>query len=299
MTPTTKNILTPLLDITYLEYGNPSAFPVLLLHGWPDDVHTWDAIAPVLAQSGYRVIVPFLRGCGATRFRSPGTIRSGQLAALGQDVIDLADALGLDQFSMVGHDWGARAASIAAGELQAQNRVRHLVLMSVGYGTNHPAQILSFEQIHNYWYHWYMALPRGRDHLTRDRRAFTRYIWGIWAPNWRFTDDAFGETAQSFDNPDWAEIVIHSYSHRWGHADGDPQYAALEQRLNPVPVLTIPTLLLHGAGDPVNHPSMSADKEHLFDGRYVRKLLPDVGHFPQRETPTQVAGELLAWLGTE
>src|SRR5262245_45214667 len=184
-------------------------------------------MAPALTSGGFRVIAPFLRGCGPTRFLHPDTPRSGQLAALGQDVIDLIDALSLDRVVLVGHDWGARAAAIAASQLPA-SRLRALVLVSVGYGTNDPSQTLALPQIHNYWYHWYMALPRGAALVRDDRRALTRYLWDVWgAPGWRLADADFDALVPSFDNPDWAEIVVHSYRHRWGFIEGDTRYDAL------------------------------------------------------------------------
>lgn len=297
MAPTTpKHILTSLLDIAYEEHGSADGFPVLLLHGWPDDVRTWDGVAPALAEAGYRVIVPYLRGFGPTCFRDAATLRSGQLAALGQDTMEFANALNLDRFALVGHDWGARAAGIAAAQLQETGRLTHLVMMSVGYGTNDPGQVLSIKQTHNYWYHWYMATERGRNHIAAERHALTRYIWQIWAPNWSISEELFDVTAKSFDNPDWMDIVIHSYRHRWGFASGDPRYDELERRLNPAPIIDVPTLLLHGGADACNDPSVSEGKEHLFAGRYVRKVLPGVGHFPQREAPTDVAREIVEWL---
>lgn len=296
MTAVIKHVSTPVLDIAYEEHGEVGQTPLLLLHGWPDDVRTWDGVAPTLASVGYRVIVPYLRGFGPTRFCSNTSPRSGQLAALGQDVVDLVNALEIDKFAVVGHDWGARAAAIATSELQHTGRVTHLVMLSVGYGTNNPDQILSLKQTQNYWYHWYMATQRGYEHIAQRRREFTRHIWSIWAPNWSAPEAEFDKTAASFDNPDWLEIVIHSYRHRWGFVDGDPRYDDLERRLDPAPIITVPTLLLHGAGDTCNDPSVSSGKEHYFTDRYVRKLMPGVGHFPQREAPAAVSREVLAWL---
>jgi pimeloyl-ACP methyl ester carboxylesterase len=161
--------------------GSEDGRPVILLHGWPDDIRTWDRIIPALHQAGLRTIVPYLRGSGVTRFRSAATMRSGQLSALGQDLLDLAHALGLDRFAVVGHDWGARAAYIAS--CLAPQRVTGCVAISVGWGTNDPAQKLSLPQTQNYWYHWYLALDRGAELVRNDRRNFTRYIWTIWNPS--------------------------------------------------------------------------------------------------------------------
>ena len=287
---------TELLDIAYFDRGNRDGFPVVLLHGWPDDALTWGRVSPGLIDAGFRVIVPYLRGFGPTRFISAETPRSGQLAALGRDVVELADALRLERFALVGHDWGARAAAIATTEVQATGRVSHLAMLSVGYGTNDPNQKLPLEQIQNYWYHWYMSLPRGLELVRDDRKTFTRYIWNVWAPNWKLASEEFDATAASFENPDWFEIVIHSYRHRWGYAVGDPRYADLEKRLNPPPTVQVPTLVLHGADDPCNRPFTSEGKERFFTGRYARKLLPGIGHFPQREAAGEVADELVVFL---
>jgi len=292
-----QSVRTPLLETAYLTAGPDSGFPVVLIHGWPDDARTWDRVTEAMAAAGLRTIAPYLRGFGPTRFLDGGTPRSGQLSALGQDLIDFVAALRLDRFALVGHDWGARAAAIATTELQAGGRVTHLVMLSVGYGTNDPGQALPLRQIQNYWYHWYLALPRGADLVRSHRRELTRYMWDIWgAPGWTIADDEFDLTAESFENPDWAEIVLSSYRHRWGHAEGDPQYAPLERRLNPAPIVAVPTLVLHGEADPCNNPITSAGKERYFSSRYARKLLAGVGHFPQREAAEAVGHEILAWL---
>lgn len=282
---------TPLLDIAYEVSGPADGAPVLLLHGWPDDARSWDRVLPTLHAAGMRTVVPWLRGFGPTRFRSPSTPRSGQLAAVGRDAIELADALGLDRFAVVGHDWGARAAYIAA--CLAPERVARCAALSVGWGTNDPNQALSLRQAQNYWYHWYMALDRGAALVRGSRHEFTRYIWELWNPGWAVPDAEFAATARAFDNPDWAEVVLHSYRHRWGLAPGDPAYTADEARLAAAPEIRVPTLLIHGGADPCNDPSTSEGKEGLFLGPYERVLLPDVGHFPQRQAGSEV-GELLA-----
>ena len=267
---------------------------MVLLHGWPDDALTWNAVTPTLHAAGWRTYCPYQRGFGPTRFNAPSGRRSGQLSALGADVIAFADSLKLERFAVVGHDWGARAAYIAAALWP--ERISHAVALSVGWGTNDPEQAISLRQVQNDWYHWYMALPRGKELVENERRAFTRYIWDIWCPHWKLPAADFDATALSFDNPDWVEVVIHSYRHRWGHADGDPAFDSLERRLNPPPSISAPTLVLHGADDPVNGPETSDNKERFFAGRYERKLLPHVGHFPQRENPQRVADEIVAWL---
>jgi pimeloyl-ACP methyl ester carboxylesterase len=286
-------VSTPVLEVT-LERAGPADAPVaFLLHGWPDDVHTWDKLAPAVQAMGFQTVTPYLRGYGPTRFRSADTMRSGQLGALGQDLLDLADALGIERFAVIGHDWGARAAYIAAAV--APQRVTHCVALSVGWGTNDPGQQLSLKQARNYWYHWYFMLERGARLLREDRQRVTHYIWETWGPPGWFTEDEFSLTAGSFDNPDWAEIVLHSFKHRWGLAEGDARYAEFESRLRPAPVIGVPTLMIHGGADPANDPSTSANRESLFSGPYRRIVLDGVGHFPNREAPQAVAQALRAF----
>ncbi|WP_418316228.1 alpha/beta fold hydrolase [Piscinibacter sakaiensis] len=289
-----KTIDTPLLRIAYDEFNPAGSRTVVLLHGWPDSPRCWSAVAPVLAQQGWRVLVPALRGFSPTRFLDPATPRTGQLAALGRDLLDFIDALGLQNPALVGHDWGARAAAIACG--LRPGVASHLVLLSVGYGTNSADQPLSLAQARNYWYHWYMATPRGQRTVRRQRREFAKIMWDTWAPAGWYAEAEFEATAHAFDNDDWPDITLHSYQHRWGHAPGDPAYDADEAKLSPAPVLEVPTLVLHGEVDTVNHPDTSAGKEQFFSGRYERRLLPGLGHFPQRENAAQVAQELSRFL---
>jgi len=286
-----ERVATPVLDVAVEVSGPEAGKPVILLHGWPDDVRTWDGVLPFLHRAGRRTFAPYLRGFGPTRFRARGAMRSGQLAALGQDVLDLASALGLDRFAVVGHDWGARAAYIAS--VLAPDRVTRSVALSVGWGTNDPRQTLALPQARNYWYHWYMALERGARAVREDRGGFTRLLWQTWGPPAWITDEAFSLTARSFDNPDWADVTIHSYRHRWGLAGGDAAYAALEARLNPAPRIAVPTLVIHGAADWCNDPSTSANRESAFARLYERLVLGGVGHFPSREAPVAV-GEAVA-----
>jgi pimeloyl-ACP methyl ester carboxylesterase len=290
----TRSFDTPALSIACELSGPADGRPVVLVHGWPDDVRTWDRVLPRLHEAGFRAIVPYLRGCGPTRFRSRETARSGQLAALGQDVIDLADAIGLGNFALVGHDWGARAAYIAS--VLRSERVTHCVALSVGWRTNDPGQRLALKQVQNYWYHWYMALDSGAALVREDRRNFTRYIWTLWNPRWRISEEEFAATAASFDNADWAEVVLHSYRVRWGLAPPYPDYAATEARVAAEPIIRVPTLMIHGGGDPCNDPSTSENKEHFFASRYQRVVLDGVGHFPQRESPAAVADAIVRFL---
>ena len=294
MQPTLKYVDTSLLRVAYEEWNPQGSRTVVLMHGWPDSIRTWSAVASGLAQAGWRVLVPALRGFLPTRFLQEDTPRTGQLAALGCDLLEFIEALELKQPALVGHDWGARAVAIACG--LRPGVASHLVMLSVAYGTNDPTQALSIQQARNYWYHWYMATPRGESTVRDDGRNFARGMWDTWSPQGWYEAAEFAQTAQAFDNDDWADITLHSYRHRWGHAPGDPRHAGDELQLNPAPVLAVPTLLLHGAADGVNHPDTSLGKEAFFRGTYERVLLVGVGHFPQREAPGDVLAAVLSFL---
>ncbi|MBB3102014.1 alpha/beta fold hydrolase [Azomonas macrocytogenes] len=288
-------VTTPRLDIAYLEWNPAGDRTVVLVHGWPDSPEGWELVATRLAHAGYRVLCPALRGFGPTRFRDEAILRSGELAALGRDLLDFIDALGVRQPVLVGHDWGARAVANACG--LREQAATHLVMLSVGYGTNDPNQPLTLDQARNYWYHWFMATPRGQQVVEEDRRAFTRLMWDTWSPSGWYEEATFEVAARAFDNPDWARVVVHSYRHRWGFVAGDPAYAADEARLNPAPILNVPALVLHGGVDRCNQPGTSLGKERFFAGRYERHELDGIGHFPQREAPQAVADALLRFCG--
>jgi pimeloyl-ACP methyl ester carboxylesterase len=291
-----KTVDTPLLRVAYDEWNEGAERAVLLLHGWPDSPRCWAAVAPRLADAGWRVIAPALRGFAPTRFLDERTPRSGQLSALGRDLLDLVDALALRRPALVAHDWGARAVANACG--LRPGVASHLALLSVGYGTNAAGQPLPLDQARRYWYHWYMATERGARTVRDDGRAFARMMWDTWGPGGWVTAEEFDATAAAFDHPDWAEVTLHSYRHRWGHAPGELRYAADEAALNPAPVLDVPTLVLHGGADACNHPDTSAGKEPLFRGPYERQVLAGVGHFPQREAPEAVASALIDFLSS-
>ena len=285
---------TRLLTVGYLEWNPTGKRTAVLMHGWPDSPECWRNLAARLADSGYRVLSPALRGFGTTRFRDVETPVSGELAALGRDLLEFIDALGLKRPLLVGHDWGARTVANACG--LRDDVASHLVMMSVGYGTNDPQQSLSYTQARNYWYHWFMATPRGQRAIENDRRAFTHLMWETWSPAGWFTEADFNEAASAFDNPDWAAVVLHSYRHRWGFVPGHPFYADDEAKLNPAPVLSVPTLVLHGGADGCNHPDTSAGKERFFSGPYQRVVLDGIGHFPQREAHDDVANAILRFV---
>ena len=172
----------------------------------------------------------------------------------------------------------------------------HLVMLSVGYGTNDPSQALSLQQSQMYWYHWFMATARGQKAVREEGNRLAQHMWDTWAPKGWYEQTEFEQTAMAFNSPDWAEVVLHSYQHRWGHAPGDPNYDQDEVKLNPAPVLSVPTLVLHGALDGASLPATSDNKKHFFSGRYERQVMPGVGHFPQREAPQKVAEAILTFI---
>lgn len=284
---------SPVLSIAAEVAGPADGRPAILLHGWPDDPRTWDEVAPALHAAGFRTIAPYLRGFGETVFHE-GAPRSGDLEALGRDVIDLMDGLDLPRAVLIGHDWGARAAYVASHA--APDRVEACVAISVGWGTNTADQPVGLPQIQDYWYHWLFATPYGAGVLRRDPVAFARHIWTIWAPDNPLGDAAFAATAPSFGNPAFADVTIHSYSVRWGNAAPDPAYDALRAAQRADMTIRVPTLMLHGGADPVTAAATSEGKEGLFAGRYERQVLAGLNHFPQREAPDRVAGAILGAL---
>ena len=287
-----KRILTPVLNIGYEESGQ--GFPVILLHGFPDDAHAWTDVAPPLVNAGYRVLAPYLRGYGPTSFRDPSAPRMAEQAAIGQDVIDFADALGLDRFALSGYDWGGRAACIASA--LHPDRVRAAVLIS-GYliqNTIDPAPPSSPEAEKNLWYQYYFNTERGRAGLSANRRAICKFLWQTWSPTWHFADETFDQTAPSFDNPDFVDCVIHSYRHRIGNAPADPRFREAEERLAKRPRIEAPTIILRGADDTLGgrEPAESADKAS-FPKLIARRMIAGAGHFLPREKPQVVSGALL------
>jgi pimeloyl-ACP methyl ester carboxylesterase len=292
-----KTILTPLLEIAYQESGPAEGTPVILLHGWPSDVHDFDAVAPALAAYGYRVLVPWLRGYGPTRFLDAATPRSGQQAALGADVRDFMDELGIGQAVLAGYDWGGRAACVVAALWP--ERVRALVTIN-GYAIQDiaaAAKPAAAAQEHRYWYQWYFHTKRGRTGLAQNRREIAALLWRLWSPNWHFDTATFDATAASFDNPDFVDVTIQSYRHRYGNAAGDPAYDALEQRLAAQPPIAVPSITLHGEADGVGPVDGSASHARHFSARYERRVIPLAGHFLSREAPdavVQAVRDLLA-----
>jgi pimeloyl-ACP methyl ester carboxylesterase len=293
--PAVRSIQTPVLTIAFEESGNPQGFPVVLLHGFPDDVRAWDGVVPPLVAQGYRVLVPYVRGHGATRFRDPAARRLAEQAAIGQDVIDFADALRLPRFVVAGFDWGCRASCIAAA-LHA-DRVAGAVLIG-GYtiqDTISPPQPLPPERERALWYQWYFNTERGRAGLAANRRPLCHLLWELWSPTWHFSEETFSRTAPSFDNPDFVDCVIHSYRHRNLGAPGDPMFADVERRLAMRPKIEVPAIVLYGADDGVGGPppADSPAERAVFTSRVARRVVPGAGHFVPREKPEAVAAAIL------
>jgi pimeloyl-ACP methyl ester carboxylesterase len=294
--PAIKHIRTATLDVAYEESGKPDGIPVFLLHGWPYDPRCYDEVMPPLADAGCRVIVPYLRGFGATRFLSAQTPRSGQQAALGNDLKELMDALSVDRAVLAGYDWGGRAACIVAALWP--ERARGLVTVN-GYNIQDIAasvKPVAPAQEHRFWYQYYFHTERGRAGLEQNRRALARYIWSIWSPNWNFDDQTFERSAASFDNPDFVAVTIQSYRHRFGYAPGDPALEAIEKRLAARPIIAVPTIALQGEADGIMPPQGSEHHAAFFSGPYERRVIPKVGHNPPQEAPaafTQAVLDLL------
>ncbi len=291
-----KRVRTKTLEIAYEESGPATGFPVLLMHGFPYDPRCYDEVVPALVARGHRAIVPYLRGYGPTRFLSTETMRSGQQAAIGQDLLDLMDALNLSRAVLVGFDWGGRAACVVAALWP--ERVRGLVIAN-GYSIQNIAASnapVSPEQEQRFWYQYYFHTERGRAGLQANRRELCELLWRLWSPNWKFDAATYERTARSFDNPDFIDIVIHSYRHRFGYAPGDPALEAIEQRLAAQPPISAPTIVLHGEGDGVNLPAASSTQPRFFTGSYQRRLIPVIGHNVPQEAPAATAAAVLELL---
>ena len=281
------------LDIAYCESGPADGPPVLLMHGFPYDVHSYVDVAPLLAAAGCRVIVPYLRGFGPTRFLDDATPRSGEQAALGADLLALMDALAIPCAVLAGYDWGGRAACVVAA-LWPQ-RCAGLVSCN-SYNIQDIARAMepdTPQNEHRLWYQYYFHSERGRAGLAKDRRAVTRLLWQLWSPTWAFDDTTFQRTAAAFDNPDFVDVVIHSYRHRFGLVPGDPAYADIERRLAAQPAISVPTISFDGGDDGVRPPAEAAAHAHRFSGQRSHRLVPGVGHNMPQEVPQLFADAVL------
>jgi len=297
--PPVKTVRTGVLEVGYHESGPADGFPVLLLHGFPDDAHAYDEVAPRLAVQGFRAFAIYLRGYGPTRFLDAGAPRTAQQSAIAQDVVDFADALALPRFAVTGYDWGGRAACITAA--LHPDRVRAAVLCG-GYSIQNtitPAAPAAPQSVRNSWYQWYFNTENGRDGLTKNRRALCRYMWELWSPTWRFTDAMYDQTAASFENPDFVPCVLHSYRHRSLNAAGEPRFVETETQLAGRPKIDVPTIVLHGNDDGFGRPAAATtDAERAAFPRLLdRRVITGAGHFVPHEAPGAVAQALLDALG--
>ncbi|MCJ2134874.1 alpha/beta hydrolase [Methylobacterium sp. J-026] len=292
-----KRVHAGVLDVAYREVGPPDGPPAVLLHGFPYDVHACDAAAEHLAGAGVRCLIPFLRGYGPTRFLDPATPRSGEQAALGADLLAFLDALGIERAVLAGYDWGGRAACVVAALWPG--RARGLVSCGVGYNIqNIPAsgQPVAPEAEHRLWYQYYLHGERGRAGLAANREAFCGLLWRLWSPTWAFDAATFAATARSFDNPDFVDVVVHSYRHRFGLVPGDPALAEIEARLAAQPEIAVPSIVMLGADDGVGPPPETDTDARHFTGPYRRAIVPGIGHnFPQ-EAPEAFAAAVRALL---
>jgi pimeloyl-ACP methyl ester carboxylesterase len=284
-----KRVRTKTLEIAYEESGPANGSAVLLLHGFPYDPRAFDEVVPQVTAAGCRAIVPYLRGYGPTRFLDPKTMRSGQQAAMGRDTLELMEALQIQTAVLAGYDWGGRAANVVAALYP--ERVKGLVSAN-GYTIQDIAASKKPnppEQEHRAWYQFYFHTERGRAGLTQNRKEFCKLLWKLWSPNWQFDDATYERSAASFDNPDFVEVVIHSYRHRFGYIAGDPAYEQYERQLAAQPKIRVPTIVLQGEGDGVNTPAPTATVARMFTGKFDRRMIPKIGHNVPQEAPMETA----------
>jgi pimeloyl-ACP methyl ester carboxylesterase len=280
-----RHVDAGVLTVGYYEEGPVTGPVVMLLHGFPYDIHSYVDVAPHLAAQGCRVIVPYLRGYGPTRFRDPATPRSGEQAAIGADLMALLDALGIRRAVFAGYDWGGRAACIGAA-LWPERCIGLVCVNSYLIQDIAKAMVpAKAEREVPLWYQYYFQIERGRAGLAANRRGIAKLLWEQWSPNWEFDEACFERTALAHDNPDYVDIVIHSYRHRFGLAEGDPQYADIQRRLAALPAISVPAVTLDGEADgvaPATDGSASAAK---FTGRRVHRIIPRAGHNLPQEAP--------------
>ena len=290
-----RTVRTPVLDIGYEEHGNPRGTAIILLHGFPYDVRSFDGVVATLASRGLRVLVPWLRGYGPTRFRDAAAPRMAEQAALAQDVLDFADALALPRFALAGFDWGNRAACIVS--IVAPERVMGQVSIG-GYSVQNTVTrggAMPARQAAQFWYMWYFNTEQGAAALRDNRHELIRYLWDTWSPQWRYTDEAYARSAPSFDNPDFVDVVLHSYRHRLVNAPGEDRFLELERRLAAQPPVEVPAIVLApgatGLGArPTENPE--ADRRR-FPKLVARRIVEGAGHDLPAHRPDAVADALL------
>lgn len=290
---TWQSVRTPSLEVAYEARGDADAPVAILLHGFPYDPRAYDDVVSLLTAQGLRTIVPYLRGYGPTRFLDAATPRSGQQAALGSDLLQLMDALDIDRALLAGYDWGGRAACIVSALWP--DRVQGLVT-----GTGYNIQNIATSDKparpdleHRHWYQYYFHSERGRNGLQDNRAELCQLLWRLWSPEWQFDEATFQRTAPSFDNPDFVDVVVQSYRHRYAYADGDPALEHIERLLAATPEIEVPTVCLHGGADGVGPDELSRGHAKHFSGRYERRVLPSIGHNIPQEEPEAFAKAVL------
>ena len=292
-----KFVETDTLNIAYEESGPSHALPVILLHGFPYDPRSWDKVAPELASKGYRVLVPYLRGYGQTSFLDSQAKRIGEQAAIGQDLIDFANALSIDAYAVSGYDWGNRAACIAA--VLEPHKVKARVSIN-GYSIQNtlkrqsPSTGLATARL---WYQWYFHTEQGRIGLDRYRHSLIRHLWETWSPTWTYDDAFYDSSAPSFENPDFVDVVIHSYRHRHMNALGDKRFLELEEMLASAPVIEVPTIVLRGRDSGFGAPTedLTEDKNN-FNQLVDRLIIDNAGHDLPVQRPDAVINSILKLL---
>lgn len=288
-----RHVTAGVLNVALYEAGPADGPPVFLMHGFPYDIHAYAEVAPLLAAQGCKVYVPFLRGYGETRFLSDTTPRSGEQAALGADLLALMDALAVPRAVLAGYDWGGRAACVVAALWP--ERCAGLVSLN-SYNIQNIAKAMvpdTPENERSLWYQYYFHSERGRAGLAANRRALCRLLWKLWSPTWAFDDATFERSAAALDHPDFVELVIHSYRHRFGLVAGDPALADIERRLAAQPCITAPSITFDGVDDGVRPPATAAQHAHLFTGRRSHRIVPGAGHNLPQEKPQLFADAVL------
>jgi pimeloyl-ACP methyl ester carboxylesterase len=294
-----RTVQTDVLEIAYEEHGDAAGTAIILLHGFPYDVRSFDGVVAPLVAAGHRVLVPWLRGYGPTRFRDPSTPRMAEQAALAQDVIDFAAELGIERFAIAGFDWGNRAACIVS--ILEPERVIGQVSVG-GYSVQNTlarGQPMQARQAAQFWYMWYFNTEQGRAALNANRHDLIRYLWETWSPQWHYTDEAYARSAPSFDNPDFVEIVVHSYRHRLMNAPGEPRFVELERRLAEQPPVGVPAVVLAPAATGLGGPPSPdpAGDQRRFTKLIARRIVEGAGHNLPAHRPDAVAEALLELVG--
>ncbi len=294
--PPLRTVRTSVLEVGYHEIGDAAGFPVILLHGFPDDAHAYDGVAPILAKAGYRALAVYLRGYGPTRFLDPKAPRTAEQAAIGQDVIDFADALKLPRFAVAGFDWGGRAAGVASA--LHPDRVRAAVLVG-GYSIQNtvtpPRTPPNPEGVRRSWYQWYFNTEVGRAGLASNRKGLCELMWREWSPTWKFSAEMYNLTAAAFDNPDFVDCVVHSYRHRNFNAPGEARFLETEQWLATRPPINVPVIVVHGGDDGFGRQAaeISAGERATLPKIIDKRIVEGTGHFVPHEKPEPVAQALL------